>query len=185
MNRRRFQSGDAPAAPSRRWTAAPARKPTESTLTTPRNGARRARQRGLSAVYRRAHAFSAGFAVTLACWHSCSNRNGRSGPASRRVHCIAAPLGAAVCRREWCFAGSIRADGWFLLPAKTAEAFLRSTDSALPEPLPKNRHSNPIARGDHRAAPAASFSRLNPNRPGPRLNTSRRRYSAGPLPIEF
>jgi hypothetical protein len=42
-----------------------------------------------------------------------------------------------------------------LLPAKTAEAFLRSTDSVLPEPLPKNRHSNPIARGDQRAAPRA------------------------------
>jgi len=41
--------------------------------------------------------------------------------------------------------------------------------TAVGQPLPKDQHSNPIARGGQRAAPAASFSRLNPNRPGPRL----------------
>jgi hypothetical protein len=36
-----------------------------------------------------------------------------------------------------------------------------------------------------RAAPAASFSRLNPNRPGPEISFSERQHPAGPLPIEF
>jgi len=39
----------------------------------------------------------------------------------------------------------------------------------LSQAVPENQHSNPIGRGILHAAPAASFLRLDPNRPGLRL----------------
>jgi hypothetical protein len=50
---------------------------------------------------------------------------------------------------------------------------------------PKDQHSNPIGSCLQGAAPAASFLRLDPNRPGLRLIRSPRSSSAGPLPIEI
>jgi hypothetical protein len=41
--------------------------------------------------------------------------------------------------------------------------------SSVPGVFGKNQHSKPIARSLVRAAPAASFLRLYPKRPGPRL----------------
>jgi hypothetical protein len=52
-----------------------------------------------------------------------------------------------------------------VLDAKAERAFAPSASPVPPEPSPKGRHSNPIASGTQRAAPAAPFSRLNPNRP--------------------
>ena len=53
-----------------------------------------------------------------------------------------------------------------MLPAKAERAFAPSVSPVSPKPSPKGRHSNPIGSGTQRAAPAASFSRLNPNQPG-------------------
>jgi hypothetical protein len=54
-----------------------------------------------------------------------------------------------------------------LLATKTRRVFPLSANPVFAEPASKNQHSNPIASSSERAAPAASFSRLNPNRPGP------------------
>ena len=66
------------------------------------------------------------------------------------------------------FAGFRAACGWVIFARyQDCRGILSLDRFGFARAVTKNRHSNPIARGDQRAAPAASFSRLNPNRPGP------------------